>query len=41
MIGINIGVPAPREPYSFGDGTSLGMGTEILQVKVVYSFGQI
>ena len=40
MIGVNVGVPVPREPFSVGGSMKVSLVLEILQVKAPLSFGQ-
>ena len=40
MIGVNVGVPVPREPFSFGGWNESKFGVVILQEKVRLNFGR-
>jgi len=40
MIGVNVGVPVPREPFSFGGWNEVNLVWVILRVKVLLSSGR-
>jgi malonate-semialdehyde dehydrogenase (acetylating)/methylmalonate-semialdehyde dehydrogenase len=40
MIGVNVGVPVPREPFSLVAGTKANLASATLQVKALLNFGQ-